>query len=122
MLVHQIINYYAKSFSDAPMIADNNNHYTFSEGLAAINQMAHFLLEQGLKEGDRLAVIGENAVEHILFLFAAAQTGLVLVPINYRLAIGVCPKPRPARWLMAGYIRAMQAIEMPRVITICVIV
>ena len=40
----------------------------------------------GLKRGDRIAWLGYNAPEMIVLLFAAARAGLILVPLNWRLA------------------------------------
>jgi len=40
----------------------------------------------GLKRGDRIAWLGYNSPEMIVLLFAAARTGLIFVPLNWRLA------------------------------------
>jgi fatty-acyl-CoA synthase len=40
----------------------------------------------GLKRGDRVAWLGYNAPEMLVLLFAAARTGLIFVPLNWRLA------------------------------------
>jgi fatty-acyl-CoA synthase len=39
----------------------------------------------GLQRGDRIAWLGYNAPEMIVLLFAAARTGLIFVPLNWRL-------------------------------------
>jgi fatty-acyl-CoA synthase len=39
-----------------------------------------------LKRGDRFAWLGYNAPELLVLLFAAARTGLILVPLNWRFA------------------------------------
>lgn len=50
------------------------------------NQTAHWLLTQyNLKVGDRVAVLAENSLAHILLFFACQKVGLILVPLNYRL-------------------------------------
>jgi fatty-acyl-CoA synthase len=40
----------------------------------------------GLKRGDRVAWLGYNAPEMIVLLYAAARSGLIFVPLNWRLA------------------------------------
>lgn len=51
------------------------------------NRLAGFLQkEKGLKKGDRIAVLAENCLEYILLFVAAQKSGLILVPLNYRLA------------------------------------
>jgi len=56
-----------------------------------LNQMAnhlawYFTEELGLKTGDRVAVLADNCIEYILLFAMAQKTGLILVPLNYRLS------------------------------------
>jgi fatty-acyl-CoA synthase len=44
------------------------------------------LLKKGLKKGDRIAVLAENCLTYNILFAAAQKTGLILVPLNYRLA------------------------------------
>lgn len=55
--------------------------HRLGERLAAA--LAH---EHGVQQGDRLAVLAENSLEHVLLFFAAQKAGFILVPLNYRLA------------------------------------
>ncbi len=41
----------------------------------------------GLQEGDRVAYLGHNRAEFFVMLFGCAKAGLVLVPLNWRLAV-----------------------------------
>lgn len=51
------------------------------------NRVAHrFTSLQGLVKGDRVAVLAEFSIEYVVLFAAAQKTGLVLVPLNYRLA------------------------------------
>lgn len=47
--------------------------------------LAAGLLGEGLRHGDRVAVLATNRPEHVVVLFACARAGLVLVPLNPRL-------------------------------------
>ncbi len=56
-----------------------------------LNQMAnhlawYFTEELGLKTGDRVAVLADNCIEYIVLFAMAQKTGLILVPLNYRLS------------------------------------
>ncbi|MGB9664350.1 MAG: o-succinylbenzoate--CoA ligase [Ignavibacteria bacterium] len=56
-----------------------------------LNNIANFLSnyffnDLQLKTGDRVAIIAENSIEHIVLFSIAQKTGLILVPLNYRLA------------------------------------
>lgn len=44
-----------------------------------------FTSDYGLKKGDRVAVLAENCIEYIILLAVAQKTGIILVPLNYRL-------------------------------------
>jgi|GEM_PF-2825585 len=50
------------------------------------NRLAHHLWDTlGLEKGDRIAILAENCLEYLLLFVAAQKTGVVLVPLNYRL-------------------------------------
>ncbi|MBN8589847.1 MAG: long-chain fatty acid--CoA ligase [Rhodothermia bacterium] len=59
---------------------------SFAECEALGNQTAQWLAqEHGLNAGDRVAILAENSLTHLLLFFACQKAGFVLVPINYRL-------------------------------------
>ena len=43
--------------------------------------------ELGLERGDRIAFYGHNSASEIALFFAAARLGLIVVPLNWRLAV-----------------------------------
>jgi acyl-CoA synthetase (AMP-forming)/AMP-acid ligase II len=50
------------------------------------NRLATYLLDRGLRKGDRVAVAARNTIEWPEISFGLAKAGLVCVPINIRLA------------------------------------
>jgi acyl-CoA synthetase (AMP-forming)/AMP-acid ligase II len=50
------------------------------------NRLATYLLGRGLQPGDRVAVAARNTIEWPEITFGMAKAGLVLVPVNIRLA------------------------------------
>ncbi len=50
------------------------------------NRVAHYFQSAGLKKGDRISVLLLNCPEFLYIYFAAAKLGLILVPLNTRLA------------------------------------
>src|SRR6187551_1386669 len=48
-------------------------------------RLANALLSLGLVKGDRVAILAYNCVEWLEIYVALAKTGLVAVPINFRL-------------------------------------
>ncbi len=83
MLVHQLIQFFARSFSDELMISEEGRTFSFSSGNAYINRICKLLIDEGLSAGDRVAILGENSADHIMLFFAAGQLGAVMVPINF---------------------------------------
>jgi fatty-acyl-CoA synthase len=60
---------------------------TYQEFQNCANRVAGiFTNELGLKQGERVAILAENSLEHFVLLFVAQKTGLIIVPLNYRLS------------------------------------
>lgn len=63
--------------------------YTYAELNTAANQLANQLTaEYELRNTDRVAIIAENCAEYVILLSVAQKTGIIIVPLNYRLAVG----------------------------------
>lgn len=66
---------------------NSNREWTFNEFNNAANHLANYLVnELGLKKHDRLAVYSTNNAEYVLLFSACVKTGIILVPLNFRLA------------------------------------
>jgi fatty-acyl-CoA synthase len=73
---------------DAPALvwAPTGETYTYAELHRAGERLAVGLAERfDLSKGDRIAVLAENTMEHVLLFCAAQKAGYVLVPLNFRL-------------------------------------
>ncbi|XP_072228917.1 medium-chain acyl-CoA ligase ACSF2, mitochondrial [Leuresthes tenuis] len=55
---------------------------TFAQFQQDVDQAAAGLLALGLKKGDRLGIWGPNTYEWILFQFATAKAGIIMVSVN----------------------------------------
>jgi acyl-CoA synthetase (AMP-forming)/AMP-acid ligase II len=75
----------AKKFPHRVALKDSNRSFTYREANERTNRLSHSLISLGLTKGDKVAVILENSIEIIEIYLAAAKTGLVIVPINFRL-------------------------------------
>jgi acyl-CoA synthetase (AMP-forming)/AMP-acid ligase II len=75
----------AKKFPNTIALKDNKRSFTYPEANIRVNKLAHSLLSLGVKKGDKVAVLMENSIEIIEIYLATAKTGLVIVPINFRL-------------------------------------
>jgi fatty-acyl-CoA synthase len=50
------------------------------------NALASSFLGRGLRRGDRVATLTGNSPEHVVVFYACAKAGLMLLPLNWRLA------------------------------------
>lgn len=62
-----------------------DQHYTYEEFNKTVNQFAHGLIENGVKKGDKVALMMKNSDYFIISYFALAKIGAVIVPLNFRL-------------------------------------
>jgi len=85
MNLGQILKINAKKFPNTVALKDKERSFTYPEVNKRVNRLANSLLSMGLKKGDRVAVLMENTVEIIEAYLATAKTGIVIVPINFRL-------------------------------------
>jgi acyl-CoA synthetase (AMP-forming)/AMP-acid ligase II len=81
----QILKVNAKKFAHTVALKDSDRAYTYQQTNTRVNKLAHGLLSLGLKKGDKVAVLLENSIEIVELYLATAKTGLVIVPINFRL-------------------------------------
>ncbi|MCX2981098.1 long-chain-fatty-acid--CoA ligase [Halieaceae bacterium IMCC14734] len=86
MLVHQFAEYYARNFPNNPCLTQAGDTTSYGELDQLANRMANGLLKLGIKPGERVAIMGENSLEHLLTFLAAGKIGAVTVSLNYRLA------------------------------------
>ncbi|NUO02945.1 MAG: long-chain fatty acid--CoA ligase [Saprospiraceae bacterium] len=65
---------------------ESGRSYTYNQLNRLGNRLAQHLTQVlGLQSGDRIAVLAENCLEYVVLFVAAQKTGLILVPLNYRL-------------------------------------
>lgn len=75
----------AKKYPDTVALKDAERSFTYPEVNRRVNQLAHGLMGLGLEKGDKVAVLLENSIEIVEVYLATAKSGLVIVPINFRL-------------------------------------
>ena len=78
----------AKRYPHKVSLKDRRRSFTYPQTNRRVNRLANGLLSLGLSKGDRVAVLLENSIEIVEVFLATAKTGLVIVPINFRLAAG----------------------------------
>jgi acyl-CoA synthetase (AMP-forming)/AMP-acid ligase II len=81
----QMLKVNAKKFPTTVALKDRERSFTYPEVNRRVNKLAHSLLSLGLRKGDKVAVLLESSIEIVEVYLATAKTGLVIVPINFRL-------------------------------------
>jgi acyl-CoA synthetase (AMP-forming)/AMP-acid ligase II len=86
MNLGQMLKVNAKRFPNTISLKDSERAFTYPQTNKRVNKLAHSLLSLGLNKGDKVAVLLENSIEIAEVYLATAKAGLVIVPINFRLA------------------------------------
>ncbi len=73
---------------DKTAFISGDKSYTYTEFNRRVNRVANGLIKQGLKKGDRVAVLFFNCIEFMEVYFACAKTGFIFIPLNFRLTPG----------------------------------
>lgn len=81
----EILRVNAGKFRRKMCLKEADRSFTFEEINSRVNRLAQGFMVLGLKKGDRIAVFLENCIEICEVYFAAAKTGIVVAPINFRL-------------------------------------
>lgn len=85
MNLGQLLKVNAKKFPTKTAIKEKSRSFTYPETNRRVNRLSHRLMSLGLQKGDKVAVLLENCCEIVEAYLAAAKTGIVIVPVNFRL-------------------------------------
>ncbi|PKR76898.1 long-chain fatty acid--CoA ligase [Halalkalibacillus sediminis] len=66
--------------------ATTDDRWTYSEVDRRAEVLATHFVNQGIKKGDRVALLAPNHISYLDFLFAAMKCGAIFVPLNWRLS------------------------------------
>jgi len=76
----------AELFPDRCAVWDGDTRYSYAELLRRVEALANAFRSRGVKKGDRVAVLDNNSFQYAEAYYACAYAGLILVPLNSRLA------------------------------------
>jgi len=86
MRLHDYLDYQAREHPDKDFAIFGDRRMTYAEALREANRVANAFVATGLEVGDRVALLAKNCIEYVLLFYGASKAGVVLVPLNYRLA------------------------------------
>jgi fatty-acyl-CoA synthase len=85
-VIGTILRHRARTTPDRIAIDYDGRLVTYAELDERSEQHAADLVARGLRRGERVATLTGNSPEHVEVFFACAKAGLILQPLNWRLA------------------------------------
>ncbi len=82
MRVEEFLELSAERFPDKCALICGDRRLTYGEIEEKCNHLAHALLAEGVKRGDRVAVCLDNSVEAVLTIFAILKAGASFLMVN----------------------------------------
>jgi acyl-CoA synthetase (AMP-forming)/AMP-acid ligase II len=103
--VDELLVHHARERPEQVSMRVGHVSVTYAELLQRVERLAAHLVEEGLEPGDRIALLCKNDLAFCELMMAASRAGVVLVPLNFRLAlpeIEFILEDSGARMLFAG--------------------
>lgn len=85
MNIANVLTASAEQEPEKAAIALENESISYGQLDRETTSLARWLLRQGLKPGDRIAIHWPNSIETVKLFFASFKAGMVAVPINVRM-------------------------------------
>ncbi len=82
MLVHEFLEKTTKQFPDKTALIFQDQRLTYTQINEKANQLAHALLEAGLKKGDRVSILLDNSSEAVISIFGVLKAGGVFSTLS----------------------------------------
>ena len=77
---------WAALYPEEPSVKCGDLPLTRREFNNRVNQLSRALQAKGIRKGDRVAGLLANGNEFLEILFACSKLGVIMVPLNFRLA------------------------------------
>ncbi len=87
MLVPDLLSYACIHVPDQAAVVATDRSFTFRELDTRANRLVRLFRDFSLEAGDIVALLAKNEVEYFEIHVAAIRAGLVLLPLNFRLAL-----------------------------------
>ncbi len=81
-LIHHFLENSAKVHPEKVALIHETVRVTYSQINAKANQLANWLINQGITSGDRIALLLENCLEYVISYYGALKAGAVVAPLS----------------------------------------
>ena len=85
MIFGELIVRNARRYPEKEGVICEDNRFTWSEVNQRANKLVHAFCKLGISKGDRVAILSGNCHQYWETYCAGGKSGIVLVPLNYRL-------------------------------------
>ena len=79
---YELIAFHGKKRKNKVALLVDETKITYGEIKERADKLAAFLVDKGVKEGDKVALFLRNSPEFIYSIFAVSKVGAILVPVN----------------------------------------
>jgi fatty-acyl-CoA synthase len=90
MIIGEALPRNAQHFATKPAIVDHKKSITHRDLHLRTNRLGNYLVKQGVRKGDRVAVSCGSRSEHFEMLFGLAKIGAIAVPFDYNWSAQEC--------------------------------
>jgi len=94
MLIHNLLETSAHLYPDKLALVHEDQRVSYGRVNAEANELAHWLIEQGVNPGDRIGLLAQNSLEYVVAYYGSLKTGAVIAPLSDEL------KPDGLRYLL----------------------
>ncbi|GAA5346946.1 class I adenylate-forming enzyme family protein [Planifilum fimeticola] len=83
-VIGDLLRHRTRLSPDLEAVVTPTRRLTYREYNEIVNRLAHFLLQNNVQKGDRVAILSKNLHPFPVIYLAAAKIGAITVPINWR--------------------------------------
>ena len=80
-LIHHFLEQSAQRFPNKIALIHEDVRATYAQINSNANQLAHWLINQGITKGDRVALVLENCLEYVVSYYGVLKAGAVVAPL-----------------------------------------
>jgi len=82
MLVHEFLEESARRMPDKTALLFQDQRFSYKEIDAISNQLAHALIDAGIKRGDRVSILLDNSIESVISIYAVLKASAVFSTLS----------------------------------------
>ena len=80
--VHELFEFQVDKYPDNVIVVQNGQHITYNELNRKSNQLAHYLVSEGVRNGDLIAICEDRSVNMIIGMLGILKSGGAYIPLD----------------------------------------